>query len=135
MQCRGRAMAASFAAIQGCPWTWLEKPKDPYFPILMPNLKFNSWTYYLHIYIIKNNCQKYHCFYDWHSASCQWYLNMPLFGNRVVVATANYKHIKEKKKDLFDRETRLGRWVSERRERKEKLKKLQVSTYLHSKIF
>ena len=52
---------------------------------------------------------------------------MPLFGNRVVVATANYKHIKEKKKDLFDRETRLGRWVSERRERKEKLKELQVS--------
>jgi len=52
---------------------------------------------------------------------------MPLFGNRVVVATANYKHIKEKKKDLFDRETRLGRWVSERRERKEKLKKLQES--------
>ena len=53
---------------------------------------------------------------------------MPLFGNRVVVATANYKHIKEKKKDLFDRETRLGRWVAERKERKEKLKELQVST-------
>ena len=52
---------------------------------------------------------------------------MPLFGNRVVVATANYKHIKEKKKDLFDRETRLGRWVAERKERKEKLKELQVS--------
>lgn len=52
---------------------------------------------------------------------------MPLFGNRVVVATANYKHIKEKKKDLFDRETRLGRWVAERKERKEKLKELQAS--------
>ena len=52
---------------------------------------------------------------------------MPLFGNRVVVATANYKHIKEKKKDLFERETRLGRWVAERKERKEKLKELQVS--------
>ena len=52
---------------------------------------------------------------------------MPLFGNRMVVATANYKHIKEKKKDLFDRETRLGRWVAERKERKEKLKELQVS--------
>lgn len=51
---------------------------------------------------------------------------MPLFGNRMVVATANYKHIKEKKKEFFDRETRLGRWVAERKERKEKLKELQV---------
>ena len=51
---------------------------------------------------------------------------MPLFGNRMVVATANYKHIKEKKKEFFDRESRLGRWVSERKERKEKLRELQV---------
>lgn len=51
---------------------------------------------------------------------------MPLFGNRMVVATANYKHIKEKKKEFFDRETRLGRWVAERKERKEKLNQLQV---------
>ncbi len=36
---------------------------------------------------------------------------MPLFGNRIVVGTANYKHIKEKKKEFFERETRLGRWV------------------------
>lgn len=50
---------------------------------------------------------------------------MPLFGNRMVVATANYKHIKEKKKEFFDRETRLGRWVAERKERKEKLNQLQ----------
>jgi len=50
---------------------------------------------------------------------------MPLFGNRMVVATANYKHIKDKKKEIFDRETRLGRWVSERKERKEKLEDLQ----------
>lgn len=42
------------------------------------------------------------------------------------MATANYKHIKEKKKEFFDRETRLGRWVAERKERKEKLKELQV---------
>lgn len=42
----------------------------------------------------------------------------------MVVATANYKHIKEKNKELFDRETRLGRWVSERKDRKEKLKEL-----------
>ena len=51
---------------------------------------------------------------------------MPLFGNRMVVATANYKHIEEKKKEFFERETRLGRWVSERKARKEKLQALQV---------
>ncbi len=43
------------------------------------------------------------------------------------MATANYKHIKEKKKEFFDRETRLGRWVAERKERRDKLKELQVS--------
>ena len=51
---------------------------------------------------------------------------MPLFGNRMVVATANYKHIEEKKKEFFDRESRLGRWVTERKARKEKLRELQV---------
>ena len=51
---------------------------------------------------------------------------MPLFGNRMVVGTAHYKHIKEKKKEFFDRESKLGRWVSERKERKEKLRVLQV---------
>jgi len=50
---------------------------------------------------------------------------MPLFGNRMVVATANYKHIEEKKKEFFDRESRLGRWVTERKARKEKLRELQ----------
>lgn len=53
---------------------------------------------------------------------------MPLFGNRMVVATANYKHIEEKKKEFFDRESRLGRWVTERKARKEKLRELQVLT-------
>ena len=52
--------------------------------------------------------------------------NMPLFGNRMVVATANYKHIKETKIQTEFRENRLGKWVSERKERKEKLKELQV---------
>ena len=51
---------------------------------------------------------------------------MPLFGNRMVVATANYKHIKETKIQTEFRENRLGKWVSERKERKEKLKELQV---------
>ena len=51
---------------------------------------------------------------------------MPLFGNRMVVATANYKHIQEKKQEFFERESRLGKWVSDRKERKEKLKVLQV---------
>jgi len=50
---------------------------------------------------------------------------MPLFGNRMVVATANYKHIEEKKKEFFERESRLGRWVTERKARKEKLRELQ----------
>jgi len=50
---------------------------------------------------------------------------MPLFGNRMVVATANYKHIEEKKKEFFDRESGLGRWVTERKARKEKLRELQ----------
>ena len=54
------------------------------------------------------------------------FLNMPLFGNRMVVATANYKHIEEKKKEFFERESRLGRWVTERKARKEKLRELQV---------
>ena len=44
----------------------------------------------------------------------------------MVVATANYKHIEEKKKEFFDRESRLGRWVTERKARKEKLRELQV---------
>ena len=51
---------------------------------------------------------------------------MPLFGNRMVVATANYKHIQEKKQEFFERESKLGKWVSERKERKEKLRALQV---------
>ena len=49
---------------------------------------------------------------------------MPLFGNRIVVATANYKHIKEKKKEFFERETSLGKWVSERSIRRQKLREL-----------
>lgn len=49
---------------------------------------------------------------------------MPLFGNRMVVATANYKHIRDKKKEVFERESKLGRWVKERKERKQKLQEL-----------
>ena len=60
---------------------------------------------------------------------------MPLFGNRMVVATANYKHIEEKKKEIFERESRLGRWVTERKARKEKLQQLQVLFYKQRSLF
>ena len=49
---------------------------------------------------------------------------MPVFGNRMVVGTANYKHIEKVKKETEDRETKLASWMREKEERKENLKKL-----------
>ena len=51
---------------------------------------------------------------------------MPLFGNRVVVGTANVKHIKEFKDGISQRESALAEWEIEREKRKEKLEVLQT---------
>ena len=55
---------------------------------------------------------------------------MPLFGNRVVVGTANVKHIKEFKDDINQRESALAEWELEREKRKEKLEVLQTQIVL-----
>ena len=49
---------------------------------------------------------------------------MPVWGNRMVCETANYKHIEEKKKEFEDRESSLGKWASEKAERKRRLSQL-----------
>ena len=49
---------------------------------------------------------------------------MPVFGNRMIVETANYKHVEKFKKDVADREDKLGRWMKEKTERKKNLEKL-----------
>lgn len=53
---------------------------------------------------------------------------MPVFGNRMVVGTANYKHVQEFQAEVDDRETKLGNWEQEKQERKEKLRQLNEST-------
>ena len=50
---------------------------------------------------------------------------MPVFGNRVVVATANAKHIKKFNEEMNAREDALAEWKVQRKERKEKLEILQ----------
>ena len=55
---------------------------------------------------------------------------MPLFGNRVVVGTANVKHMKEFKEDINQRESALAEWELERERRKEKLEVLQTQIVL-----
>jgi len=50
---------------------------------------------------------------------------MPVFGNRVVVATADVKHIKEFKTGINQREEALAQWGSEREKRKQNLEVLQ----------
>ena len=51
-------------------------------------------------------------------------INMPVFGNRMVVGTANVKHIAKVKKETEDRENRLAQWMREKQERKDNLKRL-----------
>lgn len=53
---------------------------------------------------------------------------MPVFGNRMVVGTANVKHIAKVKKETDERETRLAKWMREKEERKKNL------NILHEKI-
>jgi len=53
---------------------------------------------------------------------------MPVFGNRMVVGTANYKHIQEHKAEVDDRETKLGEWEQEKRERLQRIRTLNEST-------
>jgi len=53
---------------------------------------------------------------------------MPVFGNRMVVGTANYKHIQEHKAEVDDRETKLGEWEQEKRERLQRIRQLNEST-------
>lgn len=36
---------------------------------------------------------------------------MPVFGNRYVCETANYKHMEEKKAEFDEREEKLGQWA------------------------
>jgi len=55
---------------------------------------------------------------------------MPLFGNRIVVGTANVKHIKEFKDDISQRECALAEWEVERTKRKDKLEVLQTQISL-----
>ena len=49
---------------------------------------------------------------------------MPLFGNRMIVQTANYKHIQKFNKDMAEREDSLSKWFNEKTERKKNLKRL-----------
>ena len=51
-------------------------------------------------------------------------LRMPVFGNRMVVGTANYKHVQEQKANDQNRETKLGNWATEKQERIDRLKEL-----------
>ena len=51
---------------------------------------------------------------------------MPIFGNRVVVGTANYKHIEEFNEDIKQREEALAQWNEEQKERRSKLVQLQA---------
>lgn len=53
---------------------------------------------------------------------------MPVFGNRMVVGTANYKHIREHQADVDNRETKLGNWEQEKRERLDRIRQLNDST-------
>lgn len=50
---------------------------------------------------------------------------MPVFGNRMVCKTASYKYIKERDQKNLERETKLGRWVKEKTERKAALHDLK----------
>ncbi len=51
---------------------------------------------------------------------------MPIFGNRVVVGTADYRHIKEFKDGMNQREEALAQWSEEKQKRKEQLEILQT---------
>lgn len=53
---------------------------------------------------------------------------MPVFGNRMVVGTANYKHIQEHKAEMDQRETKLGEWEDEKRQRLARIRELNAST-------
>ena len=44
-----------------------------------------------------------------------------VFGNRVVVSTADYKHIQKFKNEVNQREEALAQWQKEQKERKERL--------------
>jgi hypothetical protein len=40
----------------------------------------------------------------------------------MVCATANYKHVQKRKKDVSERESKLAQWYAEKAERKERLR-------------
>ena len=46
----------------------------------------------------------------------------------MVVGTANYKHIQEHKAEMDDRETKLGEWEEEKRQRLQRIRELNAST-------
>ena len=53
---------------------------------------------------------------------------MPVFGNRMVVGTANYKHVREHQAEVDERETKLGEWEQEKRERLDRIRQLNENT-------
>jgi len=46
----------------------------------------------------------------------------------MVVGTANYKHIQEHRAEMDDRETKLGEWEEEKRQRLQRIRELNAST-------
>ena len=53
---------------------------------------------------------------------------MPVFGNRMVVGTANYKHVREHQAEVDERETKLGEWEQEKRERLDRIRQINENT-------
>ncbi len=53
---------------------------------------------------------------------------MPQFGARMVVGTANYKHIESRKKDMEEREKKLWEWRQEKARRLTRLKSLRSNS-------
>ena len=53
-------------------------------------------------------------------------IKMPQFGNRIVVGTADYRHVKEFKDQMNQREEAIAQWKVERDQRQEKLEILQT---------
>lgn len=51
---------------------------------------------------------------------------MPVFGNRMVVQTANYKHVQKVKEDMEKREEALGKWSEEKAARIERLRSMGI---------
>ena len=53
---------------------------------------------------------------------------MPQFGARMVVGTANYKHIEKRKKDMEEREKKLCEWREEKARRLTRLRSIRSNS-------